>query len=265
MSGTAGAGAMADVGQAPVFVFGCAWRCGSTLLQRYLNSTGEVFVWGENMGLVTSLAAAFDGVASWASLSAEQAAAHGDRGNSAWIANLNPPLRDAITATVREALGAYYAPATLERGVRRWGFKEVRYGALEADLLLRAFPDARVIFLVRDPAGVLDSMASASWFDRIGGVDGVVSQWITVCQSMQALRDPRVMTLRYEDLCGAPQRSTERLAAHLSLPVERFDARVLVTRVRGEQPPPRRTVLTMSPALKALLSLYYPEGANFEP
>lgn len=245
----------------PVFVFGCAWRCGSTLLQRYLNSTGRMFVWGENVGLVTSLGMAFDAIASWDALSAEQSAAYETQRETAWVAKLNPPLLNAATITVRAALDAYYGPATLARGLSRWGFKEVRHGEKEARLLLSAYPNARIVFLVRRFDDVLASNAATSWFDSVGGAEGVAAQWASSCHSMRDLSDPRVLVLRYEDLCASSRPATARIAAHLDVPHDCFDANVLSARVRGSPHLPQRSkgLIDVQVITQDLMPFYYPE------
>jgi hypothetical protein len=68
--------------------------------------------------------------------------------------------RDDWDASFRRLVTSLFLPAG-RRGVRVWGFKEIRYGTMPDDraieLLARLFPDARVAFLVRNPFNMLAS------------------------------------------------------------------------------------------------------------
>ena len=76
----------------PVFLFGCTWRCGSTLLQRALSSSNELFVWGENQGMSALLHEVEERLAENEERSAREWIDFRARGTDAWIACLNPPL-----------------------------------------------------------------------------------------------------------------------------------------------------------------------------
>ncbi len=222
----------------PIFLLGCAWRCGSTLLQRYVNSTGEAFIWGENLGLATRIAQLFDFNREWDGLIKEQRRWTAEHGHNAWIANLNPETPAAPADIVRLLLTMYYEKPTREAGLSRWGFKEVRHDAADVRMLLTAFPEARVVFLVRHLTDVLASNLANHWIDTLGGAQGVAEQWVRSCRSISALHDPRVLTLRYEDLVGRPDETTARLSVHLDIPADKFSREVLETRVRGGGPEP---------------------------
>ncbi len=257
----------------PIFILGCSWRCGSTLLQRYVNSTKAAFVWGENLALTAAVGRLLDPVRAWGELSREQAETFRVEAHGAWIANLNPCPEQATRRVVRAALAALYGPPTAAMGLDRWGFKEVRHGAEEARLLLAAFPHARIIFVVRRVQDVLASNLSTGWIDQVGGADGVLRQWIGACASMARIDDRRILTLRYEDLCADRAAVTARLADHLEIDPSSFQAGVLYAPIRGALSPPRSTPLAeverARPAVRALMDTYYgaagawgPEGAE---
>ena len=66
-------------------------------------------------------------------------------------------------------------------GKPRWGFKEVRCDAGHARLLIEAFPDGCIVFLLRDPVSIIASMRGASgyesWYEYAGGARGVLARW----------------------------------------------------------------------------------------
>ncbi|MCC7274077.1 MAG: sulfotransferase [Alphaproteobacteria bacterium] len=221
-----------------MFVLGCAWRCGSTLLQRYLNSTGRVFIWGEHAGLLAGMPRAFADMWTMRDMGRRQLQELRHSPSAAWIANVSPDIEAFLLPALRGFLVAAYAPATRERGIARWGFKEVRYDAAMAKLLLSLFPAGRVVFLVRHPAGVLASGATMEWRSTGGAAESTIDQWQRACASFLNLTDPRVLQLRYEDLTGDPAAATRSLSEHLGIAAERFSADVLAVRVRGSRQEP---------------------------
>lgn len=248
-----------DVAERPIVVLGCAWRCGSTLLQRYLNSTQQVFIWGEHAGLLTSIGEALQRVEDWRPLIERQSSSLQRRGSGAWIANLNPPDFNAVhSEVIAAALRAYYLNPTLSRGLRRWGFKEVRYTAREARMILSAFPQARIVFLTRRIEDVLASNAANPWCAEIGGLDGVIDQWLESTTSLLSLDDQRVRVLRYEDIAARPRWFTKQLARHVDVPEQAFDCSVLNVRVRGavDAPAPARSYAAPTQTAPIMRELY---------
>lgn len=223
----------------PVFVLGCTPRSGSTLLQRYLNSTGEVFVWGEHAGLLGSVQSGLAELWRVRDGLRHQTEELRRFGGAAWIANISPDPQAVLLPAARSFITAMYGPATAERGIRRWGFKEVRYDGAMARFLLALFPAGRVIFLVRHPHDALASAATVEWNAGTDVAPGLARQWKRTCASFLKLRDERVLHLRYEDLVGTPEEATGRLARHVGIAADRFAADVLAQRVRGSHAAPR--------------------------
>ena len=223
----------------PVFVFGCAFRCGSTLLQRLISSSQQVFVWGENNGLVSHLYRAGRNLSAWSKFIGEQERDFQDEGFNAWVANLNPPFPEAYVAATRAFLQTYYVAETEARGFPRWGFKEVRYDAREASLLFRCFPESRLIFLLRDPRDVLASAAGTPWYEEDGGAPAISKLWTRNVTSLLALKDPRLLTLRYEALLEDPENWVGRIAEHVQVPAESLDLGILTVKTRGTDGRPR--------------------------
>lgn len=107
----------------------------------------------------------------------------------------------------------------------RWVQKATSYVFLVGDIL-EVFPDARLIYLVRNP---LDLAASTK--RRSGGsARGLLRMalgWNRGCRQaldIQAQEPKRLMTLRYEDLVSDPQQSVQKVCAFCDLP---FDAAYL--------------------------------------
>jgi hypothetical protein len=93
--------------------------------------------------------------------------------------------------------------------------------AMLLPLIWRVVPDARVVFLVRDPRATVRSMLQASqepwghWASR--AVEGATGRWLrNVRTPLEHRDDPRMMTVRYEDL-RADDQEIARIAQFLSL------------------------------------------------
>lgn len=140
-------------GAAPVFLFAGAWRSGSTLVQRLLVSSGTLLVWGEpydHSALVRRLSESLLPISdSWPP---DNYIA--DRGNpptaERWIANAYPHPSDLLAAH-RAFFDRLFDTPARDLGYRRWGIKGVRLSGEHALYLRRLYPDARFVFLHRNP------------------------------------------------------------------------------------------------------------------
>lgn len=204
----------------PVFVFSSSWRSGSTLLQRFITASGEVLVWGETGGALNAIA---DAVAGWEQITADSsrrfptglggkgeaayhafAAAPGAERAGLWIANLSPPYAD-IQASLRDLFDTLYRQRALRFGYPRYGFKETRCDLDTARRLQGLFPDARFVFLVRNPFDVMLSIKRRNWMGRPAGhatLKYYAEHWRT--RSMQFRQAGFGLALRYEDFIADP-------------------------------------------------------------
>ncbi|WP_200343612.1 sulfotransferase family protein [Rhodovibrio sodomensis] len=153
----------------PIFVCSAGWRSGSTLLQRMLMANERVLIWGEpfdRSGIVQKLADMcrpftfewpssnfiFENIGSNRILSEE------------WIANLYPSLSDFRGAHRDMLLRLFKEPAE-KNGYEYWGLKEVRFSVAQAEYLQYIFPNAKFIFIVRNPVDAYKSyLPWRRWF-----------------------------------------------------------------------------------------------------
>lgn len=222
----------------PVFVLGCAWRCGSTLLQRLISSSKEVLIWGEQNGFLYKLMSIGDWLEEIRPLTENQRADYERNGFGTWIANLNPSPDLYTTNVVRAFFEAYYSQETQTLGFTRWGFKEVRYDFKSAQFLLKAFPDARVLFLIRPLHEVLASNAVSDFYDCAGGAAGVTDLWVENTESFLENPDERVLLVNYADLASGSKQVLDSVCSHARLG-NPIDLSLLDTKVRGAYSPPR--------------------------
>jgi Sulfotransferase family len=199
--------------EAPIFLLATGWRSGSTLLQRILVTDPNVLLWGEPLGEMALLPQMADMLARLSPSS--DLARSNERQETlfsslptSWIATLSPPgtgLRQGLQSFLVEWL---CVPAR-RRGFSRWGFKEVRLGAVEATLLHWIFPKARFILLSRNPYDCYRSLADSGWHHlyhsrpdvRVDSAAGIARHWNRTALSWTELPESfPVYRIKYEDL-----------------------------------------------------------------
>lgn len=137
----------------PIFLLAAGWRSGSTMLQRMLLK--NCFVWGEpfgSSGLLDRLTQPFQRFsANWPKDEFFFGGLTDTSGLAEkWVANMYPSMEHLLNAHSTFWQTLLGEPAR-ERGFDRWGFKEVRYGIEHAIYLKWVFPNARFVFLIRNP------------------------------------------------------------------------------------------------------------------
>lgn len=232
----------ASTSAGPVFVLSAGWRSGSTMLQRLVMSAEQVLIWGEPYDrccYVQRLAETLQALdPEWPPdrflLSAREETGSTDHANE-WIANLYPDLAD-LRASHRAFFDRLFADPAVGRGYRRWGLKEVRLDAGHAAYLKWLYPDARLLFLVRDPFAAYKSYRIfRPWYDRwpeapVLTPGGFGRHWARLAGSFLRHRtrlDARLV--RFEDLIGG-QTDLEELSRYIGLELDR---EVLTRRVTG--------------------------------
>ena len=153
----------------PIFLLGTG-RCGSTLVQRILNSSPEVLILGEHNGFLISLAEAYFSLTSTPNVrkwifdpgfdtNEMIAAARDPKFFSAWlnsftIKRVRYNFRRMIAGVLADEIDLVHV---------RWGFKEIRYGENDRVLpmLLELYPEASYIFIFRNVMDTIKSMLTA--------------------------------------------------------------------------------------------------------
>jgi hypothetical protein len=168
------------LGPRPIFLF-TMHRGGGTLLQRVVNASRDVLIWGEHGGFINKMAETdallshFDNVCR----SIE------DRHLADFISNRDPEVFDPWTNPLERSAYRTYAKdfirTTFSTGLadnQRWGFKEVRYHSLRtARFLTDLFPWSRIVVLRRNLTAVVVSTVCAPWsLERLKHV-GTIDVW----------------------------------------------------------------------------------------
>ncbi len=127
--------------------------------------------------------------------------------------------------TVGSAAAAVFQGYARRFGKRRWGDKRPAY-IQRLDTLLRLFPDAQIIHIIRDGRDCVSSLKRMPWW--MGGVTAAVSTWrramVAGGHARGRLPADTYIEVRYEDLIDDPEGQLRRLCAFLE---EEFDAAML--------------------------------------
>jgi len=170
----------------PIFLLGTG-RCGSTLLQKILNSVENAMIYGEHGGFLKQIAAAYfvnledkmiekyimsQNVAAKEPISVFETL----KNPQLWSAWTNWYNQETVRNNFRDFIESFFNPISLEQKVH-WGFKEIRYGLDDRvpEMLADLYPDGRFVFIVRHPVDVIASKISARASD---GIEADAHTWV---------------------------------------------------------------------------------------
>ena len=218
-----------------MFVLASAWRSGSTLVQRLLVSTSQLLMWGEpydHCSLIRRLADSlrpFDD--RWPP---EPYVVDPDDPPSAekWIANAYPDP-DHLLGAHRAFFDRLFDLSAREAGYERWGLKAVRLDGEHARYLRLIYPDARIVFLHRNPYDaflsyrLLHDIRSHSywWYHRwpdeqVGTAEHFGAIWTRLTGSfLDAVDDVGGTVVAYEDIVRG--RGVDQLEAATGITIDR--------------------------------------------
>ena len=154
----------------PIFVVGLTWRNGTTALQRMLNASGEIFVWGEpwpSTHRLQQLRQAYQELENGERASEVLDKEPKDLSKS-WTATVQPSSSDFIGA-VQVFYHRYFGSEISRREIPRWGIKEVHLGKEDLDWLSILFPESPFVILHRNPID--------SWLSYINAHRGYGRGW----------------------------------------------------------------------------------------
>ncbi|MEJ2232826.1 MAG: sulfotransferase [Syntrophobacterales bacterium] len=195
----------------PIFLLGTG-RCGSTLLQKILNSVDNVAIYGEHGGFLKQIAAAYflnleDKMIEKYIMS--QNAAGKDplsvfqtlKNPQLWSAWTNWYNRETVRSNFRDFIESFFNPISLEQKVH-WGFKEIRYGLDDQvpEMLADLYADGRFVFIVRHPVHVVASKISARASD---GIEADAHTWVaqnTSFLNFCRVHSERSKSVHYEEI-----------------------------------------------------------------
>ena len=205
----------------PIFVVGCP-RSGTTLLQLMLHSHPRIAIPPETR-FVLSLYASRNSFGDLRAESSRRALARAITGQRATLFHDLGLDAAAITEeiaagppTLGSAFGAVFRGYARRFGKPRWGDKRPGYYQ-HIPALLRLFPDAQIVHLVRDGRDCVASLKGMPWFGHDSYV--AIATWLEATASCRraarSLPPGTYFELRYEELVASPQQQLTALCEFL--------------------------------------------------
>ena len=225
--------------QDPIIILGPG-RCGSTLLQRVLNTSEEITIWGEHSGFLRGISA------SYFELMYDQAIQ-----KCCYAQNLDPSI--VVGSLSRFDLGIEWINAFNQQIVRekyknflisllnysfdmeniRWGFKEIRYTNKDktVNFLLDLFSESFFIFSIREPFATIGSMLLAWEQSALESEDielikrktlVMANRWNISVNSIKFWIENQklsYMVIKYENLVKSPEKEINQMFKNLKVEV----------------------------------------------
>ena len=237
----------------PVFMLASIWRSGSTLVQRLLCSDPSIFLWGEpygDAGIVPHLSQSAKGLLrkDWPTIhhyldpSIEEYKPVIAEPHKYWIANTYP-VPQAMRQSYRSMLDTLFMESAKNLGKQRFGIKEVRYDGLVAQFLQWLYPDARFVFLLRNPYDAWSSYKGVAWYYQwpkmlVKDVQTFAKLWKKNTESFLQFpnnqQDSKAAIFLFEDLIQNKETVLSRLEKHCRVQIKR---ETLDIRIRGVEKP----------------------------
>ena len=239
----------------PIFLLGTG-RCGSTLLQKILNSVENAMIYGEHGGFLKQVAAAYflnfedkmiekyimsQNVAGKDPISVFETL----KNPQLWSAWTNWYNQETVKNNFRDFIESFFNPSSLEQKVH-WGFKEIRYGLDDRvpEMLADLYPDGRFVFIVRHPTDVIASKISARASD---GIEADAHTWVV--QNTYFLRFSRENSesssiIHYEELISNDSQQLSRLFKWLGFALSDRQRDIIETTKPSYKGRPRPAKLT---------------------
>jgi hypothetical protein len=141
--------------------------------------------------------------------------------------------------TIGTAFGTIFKMFADAHGAARWGDKRPQYYS-EVDVLLRLFPDAQIVHVVRDGRANVESLNRMPWWPYDSLTSMATWSQAEFCSRRNARRLPKDVfhVLRYESLVADPQTVLRELCAFLE---EDFDPVMLEPHQVVDVVPERKT------------------------
>lgn len=212
----------------PIFIFASGLRCGSTLIQRLLNSCPKVLIWGEQGGYFNNFYNySHLGLIKWSNKYADQREIYRNKGYNNFIPNLTPSESEIYRAST-VFIESIFGETALKLGKDIWGFKEVRYDVEIALFIQKCFPGARFIYLTRNIIDCYKSMKK--WKNSISftnkqNTSESIELWIKINKSFLESGHliNNLYSIKYEDVIAEPNNFVHELSNFLNMPLNQFD------------------------------------------
>jgi hypothetical protein len=212
-------------GNAPIIVVAPAHRCGTTLLQRALNSTGVVLIYGENFQFVDNypkiLREITNNLPTRRSRTREirerVLGGHYDVDASAMYPDYDGYVRLMVANFYR--LSRFYDAQSHRHGRSMWGIKHQIFSLQGFSFFVRLLPQARYIFLYRNVFDVARS-GKARFPQSYRSVENYAAlgrNWSQNTQFMRSRSGNNFLHLEFAEVMDRPDEVIDRIEAHCGI------------------------------------------------
>jgi len=217
-------------GGSPIFLLSAGWRAGSTLLQRLIMSDPKVLLWGEpydECGIIQALAQTLKAFRiGWPPKDYYFSGSKPASGD--WVANFFP-----VPAYLQQGHRAFFEKTFAEpakhAGAERWGIKEVRLNVEHAHYLRWVYPNAKFLFLYRNPLDAYQSYCryGRNWYDTwpdkpVFTPTAFGRHWRTLAEGfLKGENALGALVVRYEDLIKEDEDLLRSIEQHLKIRMDR--------------------------------------------
>ena len=251
----------------PIIILGPG-RCGSTLLQRILNTSAEITIWGEHAGFMKGLAQSYYVITESEHIH-NNYYSRKNLDSSIIIGSLkdyNQSINWVNSFDKQSTLKNYrdLIIKQLNTGLNTekitWGFKEILYTKNDRvmDMLLELFPSCKIIFSLRNPFNVIKSMI-LSWsnqnllktqlenqdFTKLSqSVIVYATRWNNIVSSFQYwIMEKKISCYveKYENLIAEPEKSIKNIFDFLDLPMPKTALKPMSFKVELSQDSPYKS------------------------
>lgn len=141
-------------------------------------------------------------------------------------------ILDANTCDYKTIFASVLHEYAIKMKKRRWGEKTPAHYCY-VDMLLGWYPQARILWMTRDPRGSTASLLDAPW--TTNSTDFHAKQWRTKMSlfDKQWAQDPRVKLVKYEMLVNNPESELQQICSFIG---EEYDSAMLFNRSEVSSP-----------------------------
>ena len=203
-------------GSSPVFVFSPTARNGITLIQRLLNSSHKIVVYGESPDVIDISQVVYrrmqETMMHWRTRA--QAREKFRSGMTEfWSSNLGPDDVQLLQVQVDNfsRIIGFYQQWSKEFGYNRWGLKQPLPNLIPLDLLHQFLGNARFVYMYRNLFDVARSSKARTWLKTEEDFAELARRWQDNLLPMIDSPRERVLMIKYEDLVADPGTHIKRL------------------------------------------------------
>ncbi len=194
----------------PIIVTAPTARNGVTLLQRLLNSSRQIIVYGENTMIMDHLPKIVRSATFFYKASGEEVKEARRKFLSetteSWTSNLWPDM-EAFMLRMYDAFYAgtlVYEQSTRQYGYERWGIKIPMTNPGMVEIFRVLMPNCSVVGIYRNPYEVVRSAKARNFITDLAGVQHYAAQWAANLRALQE-KSGEVHLIAHDDLAANPE------------------------------------------------------------